>query len=89
MTGEKLYSQDMIIFSFEISFAGRRRYRVLQHDSRPAASQAGHESGQGFSREMPISNEGQSGDERSNPRGHAAIPTAPGKQPFSLSLSLL
>lgn len=72
----------------EISFAGRRRYRVLQHDSRPAAPQAGHESGQGFSREMPISNEGQSGDERPNPRGHAAIPTAPGKRPL-LSLSPL
>ena len=36
---------------------------------------------------MPIPNEGQSGNERSNPRGHAAIPTAPGRLLTNLSSS--
>ena len=63
---------------------GRRWYRILQHYSGAAAPEVDHEPGQRFSREMPIPNTRQSSNERSNPRGHAAVSTASGNDAIFL-----
>lgn len=71
------------------SFTGGRWYRVLQHHSGAAASEAGDEPGQGLPREMQVPDTRQSRNERSDPGVHAAVSTVAGNKTYDDHRSLL